>query len=672
MKSSAKWLLTTLLIAPSVGLAVSTRSFVIDTSPAFEKGTLTGTASYSSGKLTRAVNSERTPLDGVPVAYASAVGRDGAIYVATGNEGAIYRVDEHGSKLFADTPAALVTSLVWVDTTLYAGSLPEGRIFAIGADGKAREHAKLAGADHVWALAYASQQRTLYAATGPEGKLFAIDAQGRARVVHDDQAEHLLCLGLDAEERVYAGTSDGARLVRISGAQAAVLYDFPGQELTTLAIGAMFLAVASNDFPTPPPPMGEGKDLGALARTKRLKPGKGTVYTLEFDGSVQELETFESAHVSALEVDAQANAVQVGLAHEGRIVRLSRSGERALWADVEERQIAAIHLGGENPHFLSSDGVAVYRVREPKSEGSWTSAVLDAKTPARFGELNLRGQGAIRWSTRSGNTETPDASWSAWSAETSAAAAAIKSAPARFLQVRAKLVGEAELYAVEAYYLPQNVAPRVRNVRPKPAKSEDADKGPVTSVTLTWDVDNVDEDKLRYRVFVRREGQTAWRPLLRETELLEQSDYTWETRAVPDGHYRVRVVASDELHNPESYARSAEAISAPLLVDNRAPELQLSVVNGKLTGRAIDALGPVTNLEYAIDSELYRPLFPSDDLLDTRDERFSIALPPLAPGPHVVAVRVTDASRNQATAAIELRAEAAGKTTQTGQKRAVP
>ncbi len=550
-----------------------------------------------------------------------------------------------------------MTSLVWVNSTLYAGTLPKGRIYAIDSAGKVKEHAALEGAEHVWALAHDGKSGTLYAATGPQGKLFALDKAGKAKVVHDDTAEHLLSLGIDDQGRVYTGTSNGARVVRIAQGKASVLYDFAGQEATVLDVGPGFLAVASNEFGEPPaasPSSDASKD--SPARLKRPKPGKGKVYALDFDGRAQELYANDNSHVSALEIEKGGAAVHVGLAQDGRIVRVTKSGERAIWADADERQIVSIMLESSAPHFVTSDGVAVYRTKGQKEPGTWTSDVLDAKVLARFGELVVRAKGKAPWSTRSGNTETPDDSWSAWSAEAQEPGP-IKSPAARFLQVKLKLAGDAEVYAVTAYYLPQNQPPRVRNVRAKNSKP-DPKASASTNVALTWDVDNPDDDKLRYRLFYRREGFEGELPMLREFEVHDSSDYTWDTKAIPDGFYRVRVEASDETSNPDAFTLKTEAVSAPILVDNHAPQLaELSVAQGKLKGRASDAMGPVAALEVSVDAAPFRPVFPDDGLLDTASERFSVELGKLSPGGHIVALRATDAAHNVGSAELEFSAK---------------
>ena len=63
-------------------------------------------------------------------------------------------------KKLAKLDAVLVASLaVGQSGTVFAGTMPGGRVFAIDKDGKVREAAKL-DAEHVWALSYDEQKQT--------------------------------------------------------------------------------------------------------------------------------------------------------------------------------------------------------------------------------------------------------------------------------------------------------------------------------------------------------------------------------------------------------------------------------------------------------------------------------------------------------------------------------
>jgi len=661
--------LASCLALPSVVLAISTKSFVIETSDAFEKGKLEGVASYSTGRLKGALSTQRTGVEGAPVATASVLAADDSIYIGTGNEGAVYKVSGENAKLFVKTDAAAITSLTLAGDTLYAGSIPKGRVFSIdlraGSDPKPRELSKLEGAEHVWGLAHDPKLNLLYAATGPEGKLFSIDASGKIKLLYDDPAEHLLSLALEPDGSLLVGTSHGARLLRVKGSQTTVLHDFAGQELSALSVRSGLIAVAVNDFADPASlPADPTRDLAS--RIKRPKPGKGKLYALREGGRVDELYAADTGHIAAVEIDPSGDAVLAGLSQDGRIVRATLSGERALFSDVDERQVVSLGLASRIPYFVTSDGIAVYRKKPSTDGGQWTSAVLDAKFPARWGELSVRSRGKLTIQTRSGNTETPDTTWSDWSAEASGSST-IRSLKGRFLQVRVKLARDAELYGLTAYYLADNQPARVKNVRARAPKKEikidtaaakAGETVPAPTLSLVWEVDNPDEDRLRYRLYYRRDEQTNWLAMLADHEVLDQGDYNWDTRAIPDGHYRVRVVATDELVNPKPYVRSMEGTSAPLLVDNHAPEVvELGVKARSLSGRVVDSVGPVSSIEVSLDGQPYAPVFPLDDLLDTRDERFSVELGSLAVGTHIASVRATDAAQNVSAKAIEFMIE---------------
>src|SRR6185436_12544489 len=109
--------------------------------------------------------------------------------------------------------------------------------------------------------------------------------------------------------------------------------------------------------------------------------------------------------------------------------------------------------------------------------GTYTSDVRDAQTIATWGAI--RWQAAtpqatrVEISTRSGNTRTPDETWSDWTSAYSAQEGSPISSPrARYLQWRAMLTGgkgDAPLLtSVTAAYLPRNIRPEVLSITINP------------------------------------------------------------------------------------------------------------------------------------------------------------------------------------------------------------
>jgi hypothetical protein len=187
--------------------------------------------------------------------------------------------------------------------------------------------------------------------------------------------------------------------------------------------------------------------------------------------------------------------------------------------------------------------------------------------------------------------------------------------------------------------------------RPKSDKSRNP---PSSSVyKIKWKTENPDNDALRFRIEYALERSEAWRSLLRESEVVTGSEQSWETDGVPDGFYRVRVQASDELDNPESAVLKSSTVSEPVLVDNHPPHVdELRVDAARITGVARDNLGPISKLEYTVDGLEWKLLSTEDELFDTATERFALPLASLPKGNHVVVVRASDARANTASAEI--------------------
>ena len=320
----------------------------------------------------------------------------------------------------------------------------------------------------------------------------------------------------------------------------------------------------------------------------------------------------------------------------------------------------ASDFSSKKPVLVTGDSGAIYEVLAgPAQKPLWTSKVLDATTLARFGQLSWRSEGKVSLQTRSGNTDKPDASWSDWSSAMTTPGP-IRSPAARFLQVRAQLDAQADsvVYAIEAFYLPQNQPAVVSEVSVEPPRAAKGDAKPSATPStykLKWKVDNSDGDALRYRVFSKLEQSRQWRALLRESEVLTANDYNWNTDGVPDGYYRVRVQASDELDNPGSLATQGEGESEPFLIDNHPPSVSaLRVEGGQIKGRAQDSLGPIAKLEYSVDGLEWKLLSADDELFDTADEAFSLPVSALPKGNRMIVVRATDARSNTGSAQLEV------------------
>lgn len=626
--------------------AVGTRSFEIDSAANFTAGELEGTTVLSQGTLGVGREVRRIAVDDTPLVYSMVRAPDGSVYLGTGNDGRILRVRGDRVEEVAATGQLLVASLALdTDGTLYAGTLPEGRVFAVAPGGALREVVRLEESEHVWALVV--DGNTLLAATGPHGRVYSIDRRGHAEVYYQSRASHVMSLARDRDGTVYAGTSDDALLLELLGpGRAEVVYDFPGNEVTAIAVREGTLAVAANEFPAPP-------RVGAATDGVPNRPGtgKGRLFTVSPDGRVERVYAQEDGHITCVQLDTDGT-IFAGTGKDGRVLRVAADRTHSVLVDVEERQVLAMDMLGAEPLLATGDSGAVYRVTDrPASTPVWTSQELDASFNARFGQLVWRGEGGVRVMTRTGNSSTADETWSAWSAPLTAPGP-VRSPGARYIQVRVELTSATSaVHAISLYYLQQNQRPAVLAVG---LKARPSARGASSRYELEWQVDNPDSDALRYRLRFRAENQTVWRDMLRPEVVHTDANYSWETASLPDGYYVVEVEASDEPANPLELRLTSRAVSEPIRIDNHAPVIeQLQLQGARVTGRAVDTLGPIARLELAVDGGEFRDIFPVDHLLDTAVERFEVDLPELAPGPHVVAVRATDASGNTVTAEVE-------------------
>jgi len=129
---------------------------------------------------------------------------------------------------------------------------------------------------------------------------------------------------------------------------------------------------------------------------------------------------------------------------------------------------------------------------------------------------------------------------------------------------------------------------------------------------------------------------------------------------VPNGTYVIKVLASDAPANPPGAALVAERESDTFDVDNSPPSITIASVtrdNGRTTVRFTvkDADSPVQRVEYSIEADRWRPIYPKDGIADSRTEEFELVLDQDV-GDRQIILRAFDAMNNVATTRAEAQA----------------
>jgi hypothetical protein len=301
----------------------------------------------------------------------------------------------------------------------------------------------------------------------------------------------------------------------------------------------------------------------------------------------------------------------------------------------------------------------------------------------------------VRFRTRSGNSAKPDRTWSDWSEPLAdASGSRITSPNARYIQWKAELAGGAGapsgpvtpvLDNVTLAYLPQNSPPVVKSINVvtqsvatsqtgKPAATSPSaaysvtvsDTGDVTSsapagtptqtlpraasqqITVAWQAEDPDGDRLVYNVYFRGDDETQWKLLRGNTH---ENSVTFDADVLADGKYFFRVVASDREANPPATAREGQLVSAPVMIDNTPPVVTIGVVRqsggaAHIEFEAADAASPLRRCEYSLDAASWVPVAAADGVIDSLREKFVLDLTDLAPGEHLLVIRAADSANN--------------------------
>ena len=683
-----------------------------------------------------------------PLLWAVAEAPDGSIYAATGHQGHVYEVKPDGeSRLLWKAPEIEVFAIaVGPDGAVYAGTSPNGKVYRVDADGQAGVYFD-PQETYIWSLAFTpgvSEPGTLFVGTGEEGKIYWVSAPGQGEVYFETGQRHVVSLAFDGTGRLLAGTDPNGVLYRIDEKEKAfALYDADLPEVRDLQVvdGDIYAAALGGGVVLSPEGVpvtvgsaggvgtpnirvtaNVGDDPGletapAQPQTSASEPTpvvtisqsaityegmeKAAILRVRPDLTVEKAWSSRRENLLALRiVESDQRRVIFATDRFGRLYSLDDAGA-SLLAQTDQNQVTQLIDSKAGLLVATAHSGKLLRLsRDPAPEGVYETAVRDTGKVSRWGRLswqaNLPERSEIVFSTRSGNSARPDASWSSWSDPVRAAAgvaegdAAITSPPARYIQWKAQFHGGGGgpvLDRVRITYLPQNSPPVIHDITVSASSADSSGSGASSSnagaaasdsasfsitvtdsadpsspgasstagqtieaalsrkMTIGWRADDPDGDKLLAALDFRGEGESVWKLLKRD---VTESSWTLDSHALADGTYRFRVTVSDGAVNPPGDARSAERISQPVLLDQTPPAVRLVGVDGRTAARfeAADAASALQRAEYSINAGAWVPLHADDGIVDSRDESFTVNLSGLDPGEHLVTLRVLDRAGN--------------------------
>jgi WD40 repeat protein len=653
-----------------------------------------------SGKSSPSGKSSLVWTSDQPELFAVTVDAKGVVYAGTSPDGKIYRIEDGAAGIKAteyfDPHARYIWALKFApDGALFVATGDQGKIFRVTGAGRGSVYYET-GQSHVTCLAMDREGRLL-AGSEPNGILYRITADKTTAAVkgfalYDADLPEIRAILPAPDGTIYAAALGGS-IARHTGAASA--------NATTETVTSPTISVTVTDAqagltpaPKPDPQKATAAQPAVVATTTEATGvDRSAIYKINPDNTVETLwiSKEENAYDLAFANASSGSDIVFVTDAEARVYKLTQDRKLTLVAQANEGEATRLLESSEGLLVATGNLGKVLRLdTAPGATGWYESPVHDAGTVARWGRLTWR-RGAnesrvnIEFKTRSGNSARPDATWSDWSsAITDLAHSTVDSPYARFIQWRAELSGppgSVSIDSVTIAYLPQNTPPVMRSITvtaqpaaPKPAAA--ASSSAAYSVTVTdsgdtaaapagtpsqtiarsatgqiqiaWQADDPDGDHLIYNLYFRGEDEREWK-LLKAN--MTENTYLLDGDVFADGRYVFKVTASDAPSNPANLARQAELESAPVLIDNTPPVVTASqplrVGSGfEISIDAIDRASALRRCEYSIDAGPWWPVEAVDGVTDSEHERFNIRAENLTPAEHLIVIRVYDAAGN--------------------------
>ena len=632
-----------------------------------------------------------TQFDGASV-YALALNAKDELFAATSPNGKIYKIAAGKPVLFYDPKQTYVWGMAFDrQGNLFLATGDQGEIHRVEPSGSGKLFFK-SDESHARSIAI-DRKGNVIIGTEPAGLVLRVAPDGTGFVIYQSQKREITALAVGPNDEIYvAGVgmkqSTGGATTGVTPVAPAMSGNTPTSSSGPAGAQGQRIAVA--------PPATTGISATTIS-------GGSEVYRIDPDGTPLRVFSNGTDVIYSVAIDAKG-VPWIGTGNKGGVYRLDTPYLVTTLPALSPTPATAMVARRNGGLAVATGNVGKILAIGPGLErtGTIESEVLDVAAFSSWGRLAHEAKlnsGGLTFETRSGNLERPQKNWTSWAALKDGRVA---SPQARFLQWRGTLTGNGgqspELRQVDVAYMAKNLPPRIEEVEGTPMNYRSsassfsmpfnpAPNSPATlnlpalgrsrprmpnpppmvpssipssplmltyskgSVGARWLAIDDNGDALTYKVEIKGASEIAWK-LLRD-KLREQS-VAWDSTAFPDGQYQVRVTVSDSPDNPPGQGLTAMMQSEPFTIDNTPPVIanltaEPASTNINLRFHVKDELTVLAKVEYSVDGGDWMIAEPTTRLTDSNEHDYHLLVPRPGFGEILVAVRATDSNDNVST-----------------------
>jgi hypothetical protein len=619
----------------------------------------------------------------------------GGAYLSAGTDGKLFHFSGGQMRPLGQVKGGIVFAMARMGQDLIVAPSGEGKLFRVSPAGEAKPFADI-DAKLVWAIAVQGGE-VVVAGGGEKGAVLILAREGSSRRLAELPEETAFtAMTPDGQGGWYLGTHGRGLVEHYAADRLETLMDTPFEEVRSLVFqdGQLYVGASSgvtNRYAS-----------GNLERREGYlsEPGsaaKGIVIRLDRDRVPETL--WQSTQSQVYSLYPWKDQLLISTGNRSRIFAVPMSSKArnsepfAVLQDLGTGQAtAALALGselllvGSNPaelHLLSeaqaTEGTLESRVLKGNPLADWGRTYLDAEAPTGT---------SVELQFRVGSTETPDSTWSPWSPPLRSGERPSMKA-ARAAQFRLRLTstrGGASpiVEGVRVHWANRNLAPQWESIdimppglvitRTAPPEDIGIERVPVETQKLIPALAYVGSEKRSFRrgaqAFVFKATDPNGDQLSYRIRLIpEQGEpielekawkekfFTFDTLPVPDGKYRLEVVASDAPTQPFNAALATPLRTSPFMIDHTPPVIsELTAqregegLRVRFTGR--DETSVLKEAMVSGDGDAWLHVLPEDRVFDSPSERFDVLIPRDRVRGDRILVRVVDAHNNEQSAMI--------------------